>query len=124
MIPQEFKDKVQKYLGNIENETWSKDVTLFAAKRLYDAGYDAVVAIDEDDLWKNSMTVIKAETQEFEEWKFEETWLDIFAVNKKDEPMIFDDRIEEREFAVEKMLEIIECKVNLISGALEGLSAG
>jgi hypothetical protein len=124
MIPQEFKDKVKEYIDSIENETWARDVTLFSAKQLFDAGYDAVVAIDEDDMWRNKMTVIKVEEQESEEWHFGETWLDIFAVDKKADPIIFDDRINERDFAAAKMLEIIECKVNLVAGALEGRTAG
>ncbi len=124
MIPQEFKDQVKKYIDAIENDNWAKDVVLFAAKRLFDAGYDAVVAIDESNIWKNSIITIKMDTQESEEWEFEETWLDIFAVDRKTDPMIFDDRMDVQDFAAEKIIEILDCKINLIFGLFEGFSAG
>jgi hypothetical protein len=124
MIPQEFKDQVQKYIDAIENDNWAKDVVLFAAKRLFNEGYDAVVAIDEDNIWKDSIITVKIKTEESEDWEFKETWLDIFAVDRKTDPMIFDERMESQDFAAEKILEILDCKVNLIFGAFEGFSAG
>jgi hypothetical protein len=120
----DFKEKVEEYVNNIDNEEWTKDVILFASKQLYDVGYDAVVTIDTDSFWDSHVVVINRETDESEKWETMETWLDIFAVDRKADPMVFDERVEDLEFASQKCVEILECKINLIAGALEGMSAG
>ena len=122
-----FKQKVKEYIDGLGNKDWAKNVTMLIAKNFFEAGYDAAVAIDVDDCFNNGMLVAKTENS-FEDadeiMGMADVFLDIFAIDRKAKPMVFDKRIKDRVFVASKAADIIQCKLYLVCGALEGLTPG
>lgn len=127
-LDDEFKKQVDKWISQFDDDEWMTKFTAFIGEQLFEHGYNVIAAIDEDDYWNNSIKISKRGT----EWErkitenlfLRNTFLDIFAVDRKADPIIFDDRMDDEDFSKEKISEILECHINLVVGQLEGWSLG
>jgi len=127
-LDDEFQKQVDEWIGQFDDDQWMMKLTAFIGEKLFEHGYNVIAAIDEDSYWNSTLKVVGRKKEWEEEVSIDfflrNTFLDIFAVDRKADPMIFDDRMEDDDFAKDKIREILECNINLISGQLEGMTLG
>lgn len=119
----EFGKQVDTFIKSVENTTWVNDFASFAADQLIKAGYNVDVRNTDKSFWEHFIIISNKETHKLETWFLKDTFLDIFAVDRKADPMVFDDRLNDRKFAIYKMIEIIEGRMNIFAALVDGRSA-
>jgi len=129
VLDEEFQQRVDKWISQFDDDQWMLKFTAFIGEQIFEHGYNVIAAIDEDSYWNTSLKVVRRKKEWEEEASLNmflrNTFLDIFAVNRKADPMIFDDRMnDDDDFAKDKISEILECHVNLVIGQLEGMTLG
>ncbi len=128
-LDKKFQEQVDKWISQFDEDKWMEKFACFIAEQLFEHGYNVIVAIDVDSYWNTSLKVVRRRKKEYEtevseDFFLRNTFLDIFAVDRKVSPMIFDDRMNDPDFSKDKMREIIECHMNLVTGQLEGMTHG
>lgn len=119
----DFEKQIDNFIKTIENTTWVNDFASFAADQLINAGYGAEVRNTHESFWEHFIIISNKETHKLETWFLKDTFLDIFAVDRKADPIVFDDRLNDRKFAIHKMIEILEGRMNIFAALVDGRSA-
>lgn len=119
----DFEKQVDTFIKSVKNTTWTADFASFAADQLINAGYDVDVKDTHESFWEHFIIISNKDTHKLETWFLKDTFFDIFAVDRKVDPMVFDDRLYDREFVMSKIIEIIECRMNIFAALVDGRTA-